>query len=67
MHVPRIEQELRTSAASSRTSMLYLVDILYGLLLEKDYEQDMERLIETSQMLEKKKREEDLSLEELPN
>lgn len=54
LHVPCIEQGLRTGAATSRMTTLYLIDILYQMLLEKDYDQDMERIIETSQLLEKK-------------
>lgn len=66
LYVPMIEKGLRTGAASSRTSTLYLVDILYTMLLEKDYDQDLDRLIETSELLEKKKREEeDLEAENL--
>lgn len=59
LHVPVTEKGLRTGASASRITMLYLVDILYRMLLEKDYEKDyekdMDRLIETSELLEKKK------------
>lgn len=55
LHVPCIEQELRTGAVTSRMCTLYLIDILFQMLLERDYEQDMERIIETSQLLEKKR------------
>ena len=67
LHVPVTEKKLRTSASSSHITMLYIVEMLYQLLLEKDYDQDMDRIIETGALLEKKKiesdMEEDLSAE----
>lgn len=64
LHVPVTEKELRTSASTSRITMLYLVDVLYQLLLEKNYEKDMDRIIETSELLGKKKPDEKENLPE---
>ncbi|WP_370275692.1 MurR/RpiR family transcriptional regulator [uncultured Faecalibaculum sp.] len=60
LHVPVTEKKLRTSASSSHITMLYIVEMLYQLLLEKDYDQDMDRIIETGALLEKKKIESDM-------
>lgn len=54
-YVPRIEEEIRVGAGSSRISMLAMIDIIYRRFLASNYEKDYERILKSSQTLEKAK------------
>ena len=54
-YVPRIEEEIRVGAGSSRISMLAMIDIIYRRFLASNYEEDYERILKSSQTLEKAK------------
>lgn len=72
LYVPRIEEEVRVGAGSSRISMLAVVDIVYQRFLASHYEEDYERILKSSQTLEKvkvefddRKKEEDILTNDL--
>lgn len=57
LYVPRIEQELRVGASSSRISQLAIIDAIFHVYMSQHYDTDMAKIESTQQMLKKQEHE----------